>query len=339
MRRRGGEHYDESNPRNSRKKNGLQVVSIEAGNNTTSTTMSSSGSSWFREDCKPTKLHVTMQSEDEPIADVMALPMVDVISPTSLPENYQFPASLNGTTFLVTVPRGGVHKGQRFSVPFSKNTEMPLDKPVSVPKGQWRDQWYSLFRLGICHPTVWNSCCCLPIAIGQLITRLQLSLRGRSREEHPRDTPGSFRFFFRLVCSYWVYRFIMFWFVDFLDPSTTLSFDASKLEKIKDREPPGIYYLMCAFNDLVWYCYFGCLVFVLKNIRSHVRKKYSIPEQYKCPVGSEDICCSLFCPCFTAAQLLRHTTDYELYEAAECCSDTGLPFQVPAIVVWNIWCF
>ena len=106
------------------------------------------------------------------------------------------------------------------------------------------------------------------VAIGQLITRLQLSLRGRSQNEFPMDARGSFRFFFRLVCIYWTYRVVMFWFIDFLDPSTaTLSFDASKLERIKDREPPGIYYLMCAFNDLVWYCYFGSLCLILKNIR------------------------------------------------------------------------
>lgn len=68
--------------------------------------------------------------------------------------------------------------------------------------------------------------------------------------------------------------------------------------------------------------------------RSYVRTKYSIPESRHWPVaGSEDVCCSLVCPCFTAAQLLRHTTDYEEYEAARCCSDTGLPFHVPAIIV------
>jgi hypothetical protein len=91
---------------------------------------------------------------------------------------------------------------------------------------------------------------------------------------------------------------------------------------------------VCAWNSSPRYLMSHplCLLFF---VRSHVREKYSIPEKYKCPVGSEDLCCSLFCPCFTAAQLLRHTTDYELYKEAECCSDTGLPFHVQAIIVWN----
>lgn len=57
----------------------------------------------------------------------------------------------------------------------------------------------------------------------------------------------------------------MFFFIDSLDPST--SFDASKLEAIKHFEPPSVYYLCCAVNDLIWYIYFGYSVYVLKNIR------------------------------------------------------------------------
>ena len=68
--------------------------------------------------------------------------------------------------------------------------------------------------------------------------------------------------------------------------------------------------------------------------RAHVRSKYAIPESDSCPTGCEDMCCSLVCPCFTVGQLLRHTTDYDTYEA-KCCSSTGLPKHVPAIV-WRL---
>ena len=69
---------------------------------------------------------------------------------------------------MVSVPKGGVFMGQRFSVPFVANSSkeddiiLPSDKATIIPEGQWRDNWYDLFRLGFDHPTVWNSCCCLP---------------------------------------------------------------------------------------------------------------------------------------------------------------------------------
>ena len=77
--------------------------------------------------------------------------------------------------------------------------------------------------------------------------------------------------------------------------------------------------------DLTWFQKIFC------HYRSHVRSKYAIPESEQCPTGCEDLCCSLVCPCFTAAQLLRHTTDYDTYDG-KCCSETGLPPYAPAIV-------
>ncbi len=106
------------------------------------------------------------------------------------------------------------------------------------------------------------------VALGQLITRQQLSIWGRSLKEHPKDPRGSFRFFFRMVCGYWVFRVVMFWFMDYLDPSaTSLSFVFRRQYEIKRMEPPGIFFLICAFSDFIWYLHFGCLVYILRNIR------------------------------------------------------------------------
>ena len=44
---------------------------------------------------------------------------VQVIAPTTLSAGYTFQASYNNTPFTVTVPEGGVTKGQRFIVPFA----------------------------------------------------------------------------------------------------------------------------------------------------------------------------------------------------------------------------
>jgi hypothetical protein len=60
-------------------------------------------------------------------------------------------------------------------------------------------------------------------------------------------------------------------------------------------------------------------VVLLYKLRSHVRQRYAIP-------GSklEDGCCSFWCGCCVASQLLRHTTDYDVYPS-RCCTETGLP--------------
>jgi hypothetical protein len=150
----------------------------------------------------------------------------------------------------------------------------------------------------------------------------------------------------------------MFLLIASQDPSAR--FDFSQRGPRNYEEPPNSYYLFCAIDDLIWYGYFGFCVYLLKNIRyvksfgrainrsiqtqnlsdqfensrlgrSHIRSKYSILETKTCPTGYEDLCCSLVCPCFTAAQMLRHTTDYDEYPA-KCWSETGLPPHVPSIV-------
>ena len=70
-------------------------------------------------------------------------------------------------------------------------------------------------------------------------------------------------------------------------------------------------------------------VFLLTKTRKHIRGKYGIPEK-RC-AGCEDFCCALWCQCCTAAQLARHTADYDTY-AGLCCSETGVPKHAPAIV-------
>ena len=75
---------------------------------------------------------------------------------------------------LVTIPKGGVRAGQYFipasatllsdihlstrgTGPSATNTS---GSTHSVPVGKWRDGFWDLCKLGPCHVTVWNSCCC-----------------------------------------------------------------------------------------------------------------------------------------------------------------------------------
>lgn len=85
--------------------------------------------------------------------------MVEVVAPAALAEKYQFPATAGGRTFMVSVPKGGVEAGQRFSVPLPKEEDC-IHARVQVPVGHWKDGFWDIFAYGFMHPTVWNSCCC-----------------------------------------------------------------------------------------------------------------------------------------------------------------------------------
>jgi hypothetical protein len=80
------------------------------------------------------------------------------------------------------------------------------------------------------------------------------------------------------------------------------------------------------FDTILHLAYYVFTVVVLIRVRRQVRERYGIPAQ-----GNEDVCCSCVCPCFVAAQMLRHTTDYDTYPST-CCTETGIPAYAPSIV-------
>eukprot|EP00540_Astrosyne_radiata_P013380 CAMPEP_0116847184 /NCGR_PEP_ID=MMETSP0418-20121206/14289_1 /TAXON_ID=1158023 /ORGANISM="Astrosyne radiata, Strain 13vi08-1A" /LENGTH=136 /DNA_ID=CAMNT_0004478593 /DNA_START=89 /DNA_END=499 /DNA_ORIENTATION=+ len=84
-----------------------------------------------------------------------------------------------------------------------------------------------------------------------------------------------------------------------------------------------------AFRFLGWLLFSVWSLYALCKTRENLRARYSIEEQ-NC-AGCEDFCCSLFCTCCTAAQLARHTGEYEKYPGA-CCTETGHPVGTPLVV-------
>ena len=57
-------------------------------------------------------------------------PLMEVVAPATLPEGYEFQVEMNGSKYSVTVPPGGVEKGQAFSVPFPEAVAAKLDRYV-----------------------------------------------------------------------------------------------------------------------------------------------------------------------------------------------------------------
>ncbi|EJK66942.1 hypothetical protein THAOC_12085 [Thalassiosira oceanica] len=105
--------------------------------------------------CIVVVMSITKQ-DYEPMAVAVAdkgVPMVEVSAPSDLPGGYVFDAVANGQTFSVTVPAGGVSRGQTFSAPL-----VPGGRGVSasaVPEGRWKDGLCGCCMFGCCHPALW----------------------------------------------------------------------------------------------------------------------------------------------------------------------------------------
>lgn len=179
---------------------------------------------------------------------------------------------------------------------------------LSAPTGRWKDGLFDCFKAGVCHPSLWCSLCCTQIAMGQVISRMQLTWLGE---------PGTFYSTSR------AYGAIVLLVVSFFIYSTALELAAMPYSI--GNEPPYIAGLRFGGNFLftVWCIYALC------RTRQNVRARYQIPEE-RCK-GCEDLCCSVWCACCTTAQMMRHTGEYENYPGV-CCSKTGHPPGTPLVV-------
>jgi len=90
----------------------------------------------------------------------IAVPMIHVVAPATLPEGYEFEAAVGNGTIRVRVPPGGIEEGQRFEVRFPAEVESAVTGTVRVPVGHWRDSLLNVFGYGVCHPHLWTGCFC-----------------------------------------------------------------------------------------------------------------------------------------------------------------------------------
>lgn len=178
---------------------------------------------------------------------------------------------------------------------------------------------------GICHTSVWNSCCCTLLGAAQTSSRLALTYMGKPSTGFTTSATaamGAFKQMIMIVVSYWSTRAFMLLLIAMADPNVGSE---------HYQEPPPVYYFFCAVDDLIFYAYIIFTVVILTNIRKHIRSKYSIPETICVGSGLEDCFCSCWCPCLVVSQMMRHTADYKSYPG-RCCTDTGLPTNAPSIV-------
>lgn len=287
---------------------------------------------------------------------------VEVVAPETLNAGYTFDAVYQDITFTVTVPEGGVSKGQKFIVPFEPPTEAiamaasPInDTSANIPTGQWRDGLFDCFRFGCCHPHFWNSWCFQPFIIGQILTRMKMTWLGRRTIAVDESWRETFR---NLAAAAVVYYVLMA--LTQTSPEVETLFDDDddddddlNLKHMHFIVHPltGIDLFKQQLHGLIQTGFGLYIIYLLVQLRAAMRKTYSIPEK-NClflyglglgsnerdgvcgdntsgictagvPVGWEDICCAIWCQLCVIGQMARHTSNYQSKQAV-CCNPTGV---------------
>lgn len=250
---------------------------------------------------------------------------IRVISPETLAEGYVFDVSLGGKIVSVTVPPGGVQKGEAFEFTLPQdiqsidNAANPMEvtdktnasdgptdlsaKPTSssdeesqydsigAPTGRWRTHLCACCDV-ITQGTFWMSFCCAPVLIAQLLTRLGLDWKGTRAS--PEEASLAFN---RIVVAF----IAVLIFGNF----------------------PAIGFMSSFLFTM------GLMLWTGRNLRRTMRRRYNIPPTL--PERIDDFCCMLWCSCCSTIQMARHTHDDKEYPGA-CCTTTGLELDAPVIV-------
>lgn len=129
-----------------------------------------------------------------------------------------------------------------------------------------------------------------------------------------------------LVCLYYFVRVGLYFILIYIDPERTL--DDPEDHPEWETTPPSKAWLETDNLYIFWFWLFWIfMAVILYNTRAHVRTKYGIPAEFP----HSDACLSFCCPCYTVGQLLRHTTEYDIYPA-NVCTDRGIAPHAPEIV-------
>lgn len=264
--------------------------------------------------------------------------MMQVTAPATLPEGYELPVQLGSQQFKVKVPLGGIEEGQVFTVPVPTETlkaagDASNRAASSIPVGAWRDGECDCCNYGACHPHIWTSLLCPLLAAGQVINRLQFTWYGKAAQTAA-ESARAFLIIFYITVAHWILFAILEISVMILmpDPYDAYAYDVdtaeydspfsdstSQYHPLPDSfQPTGLLAVIINVYTILKWVYIAIIFVVLLSLRISVRNKFGIGGNFL-----KDCCCTYWFPCLVAGQMLRHTTDYDVYPS-QLCSTTGL---------------
>lgn len=223
--------------------------------------------------------------------------------------------------------------------------------PHGIPVGRWRDGICDFAKNGCCHPMCCLACWCEPLALGQVMTRLNLSpccartpggKLGRFLHEsdeggssdsklQPQNVRRPFWTAFKVLAVLLFVEIAVDQAFDYwIDPYFAYDVDGDGNVVMEYAVVPTWVLAMIGARALMRFAFFLYTLVLTMKTRAFVRNRYQIPET-TCR-GCEDCCCAFWLPCCTITQMARHTADYDHYPAA-CCTETGLSSHVPEVIV------
>lgn len=227
-------------------------------------------------------------------------------------------------------PSGGVQEGELFRAKVLRKSSLGLINPTTstkkdadlhkIPVGRWRDGLCDCCVMGCCHAHLCLAWRCAPCALGQVMTRMNLS---PFADPYLRGTSHTRRWTTCRIMSlvYFVMIVVLYSLAIAVTPHPYV--DQDGVVHHDPKRPSPFWTLVYHLLAVSWTIY---LLLAICKTRAYVRQTYGIPET-SCR-GCEDCCCSYWCPCCTISQMARHTADYRTYHGA-CCSSTGLGEGAP----------
>jgi hypothetical protein len=178
--------------------------------------------------------------------------MIEIVAPATLMEGYRLDTQVGDRVMTVTVPAGGVEKGQKFTVPLPSHA--PAVQKMNVPVGHWKDGLCDCCQYGACHAHLCISFWCHALAAGQVISRLQLSWLGKTTSSQAQKA-SAFTTLFTISMVYFASKIFLFLII------------SSMLPPDPNTPPPDSVQPFAMLNDLVNYAYYFFSIIVIYNLR------------------------------------------------------------------------
>jgi Cys-rich protein (TIGR01571 family) len=229
--------------------------------------------------------------------------VVDVQAPETLGEGYGFEVIHDGQKFTVTVPPGGVTKGQTFQASLLTSDRQ---------EGHWKTNLCDCCKFGCLHPSFLLACCCHPLLWAQVMTRLNLTWMAEP------GTPEKVANTFKYIAIGW-FCWLFF--------NMAFGFTGSTI--IEDGEVIPVE-VQTSIGSALVSCVALFTLYIGTKTRTAARKKYNIPRE-QCG-EFEDCCVVMCCGCCAASQLARETTDYDITPHSWFSND-GLEAPTPVVTV------
>jgi len=225
-----------------------------------------------------------------PVSTVPTSATVRVVAPATLVEGATFEAVVDGISFLVAAPEGGVEKGEAFQVPYPRIRQR---KNVQGPR--WR---YDLFACP-CSCMCFVAFLCPLLLHSQVMERMNFNIGGCRRRVDYRSTATGFPICPTLVATYYGLYFLMFVF-------GALQYDEA--------------YFIFYFLFYAWAVF--CIT-AMVNARMSFRQTYNLPSTCCGENCCDDCCITYWCGPCSAIQMANHSADPNVHSYA-LFSKTGL---------------